>query len=270
MTAPKCGTSGALIVGVVLVFLAAALPALSHPLGNFSIDHYSRLRVTPQDLRLRYVIDMAEIPTFQELLDIDTDRDRRITTDERQVYLERTVKALVARLTAALNGAPLTWQVAYRNLAAPSIVALSSAGAGVLTLRMLLDLRAEFPMPLSSDNIVRYADGNYPGRTGWKEIVVEGGFDVRLLRSSASRKDLSNELTRYPPNVPAPPQDLTAEFTFVVGAGAGWTETILATMRDDPFVWLMTVVAGLSLLVGWRTSRRARGQTDTKRTPSGT
>src|SRR5262245_36826341 len=81
-------TRGPLIAVAVVGLLAAALPALSHPLGNFSIDHYSRFRVTPQELRLRYVIDMAEIPTFQELLDIDLNRDRQISTDERLAYLE--------------------------------------------------------------------------------------------------------------------------------------------------------------------------------------
>jgi hypothetical protein len=251
-------TRGQLSVGVVLVCLAAVVPALSHPLGNFSIDHYSRFRVTPQDLRLRYVIDMAEIPTFQELLDIDIDRDRHITTDERQAYLKRTVTALAARLTATLNGTPLTWRVDYRNLTAPSMVVPSSAGSPAVTLRMLLDLRAEFPAPLSRANIVRYADDNYPGRTGWKEIVVEGNSEVRVLRSSASRKDLSNELTRYPPDVPAPPQDVTAEFAFAVGAGRAWTETLFMVLRDYPSVWLIAVLAALSILVAWRTTRKTR------------
>jgi nickel/cobalt transporter (NicO) family protein len=255
-------TRGHLSVGVVLICLAAALPALSHPLGNFSIDHYSRFRVTSQDLRLRYVIDMAEIPTFQELLDIDVDRDRQITADERQAYFDRTVKAIAARLTATVNGAPLTWEVIYRNLKTPSVVAPSSAGTGPLTLRMLLDLRAEFPAPLSSANVVRYADGNYPGRTGWKEIVVEGSVDARVLRSSALRKDLSNELTRYPSEVSAPPQDVNAEFAFAVGTGPGWAETFLAVLRDNPSVWLMAILAALSLLVAWQATRKAGGHTD--------
>jgi hypothetical protein len=249
-------SSRSLIFGFLLAFFSVALPALSHPLGNFSIDHYSRVRVTPQGLRVRYVIDMAEIPAFQELLDLDGDGDRQVSTGERQTYLDQMAKSLAARLTATLNGTPLTWRIESRDLTAPSIVAPSITGSGAATLRVLLDLRAEFPMPLSNENIVRYGDGNYPGRTGWKEIVVEGDSEVRLLRSSVSRKDLSNELTRYPPNVSAPPQDVSAEFTFASGASVGWRRVIRAMFRDEAYLWLMGIVAALSLVVRWRASRK--------------
>ena len=109
-----------------------------------------------------------------------------------------------------MNGASLVWRVESSHLAAPSSLAPPTAGSGPVTLRVVLDLRAEFSTPLKAENTVRYADGNYPSRTGWKEIVVEGDDAVRLLRSSASRKDLSHELTQYPPSVSAPPQDVTA------------------------------------------------------------
>ena len=47
------------------VFLAAFVGA--HPMGNFSVSHYSRIEVRPQGLAIRYVLDLAEIPTFQLL-----------------------------------------------------------------------------------------------------------------------------------------------------------------------------------------------------------
>src|SRR2546427_542328 len=56
-----------------LVFLmrGASLVApplgLAHPLGNFSISHYAGLRMTREGIELRYVLDMAEIPTFLEI-----------------------------------------------------------------------------------------------------------------------------------------------------------------------------------------------------------
>ncbi|MDX6505651.1 MAG: hypothetical protein QOG06_295, partial [Gaiellaceae bacterium] len=55
-----------------LIFLAVsvaalALPALAsaHPLGNFTINRFSRVEVSGPRLYVRYVLDMAEIPTFQ-------------------------------------------------------------------------------------------------------------------------------------------------------------------------------------------------------------
>lgn len=250
---------GASVVGFTLLSVVAALPATPHPLGNFSIDHYSRLRVTPQDLRVRYVIDMAEIPTFQELQDADADADRHVSAAEREAYFERTVKALAARLTATLNGAALEWRVESSYLTAPPDLVPPGEGTGPATLRVVLDLRAGFPAPLAAENHIRYEDGNYNGRTGWKEIVVEGVDGIRLLGYSGSHEDRSRELTHYPPGATAPPQDVTVEFTFATGARAGWPRALLARFREEDYLWLMVIAAALGLFARWRASR-ARGR----------
>src|SRR5579862_3310205 len=53
----------------VLLVLASALlapvAAQAHPLGNFTINRFSRVEVAGHRLYVRYVLDMAEIPTFQ-------------------------------------------------------------------------------------------------------------------------------------------------------------------------------------------------------------
>ena len=46
-------------------WLLALLAA--HPLGNFSISQYSAIQIGNQEVDLRYIVDMAEIPTFQEI-----------------------------------------------------------------------------------------------------------------------------------------------------------------------------------------------------------
>ena len=38
-------------------------------MGNFSISHYTGIRVEPTYIEFRYIIDMAEIPTYQEMQD---------------------------------------------------------------------------------------------------------------------------------------------------------------------------------------------------------
>src|SRR5262245_62958766 len=53
---------------MVLTLLAATVgTAAAHPLGNFTINHFSRLEIGSQQVAVRYVVDMAEIPAFQEL-----------------------------------------------------------------------------------------------------------------------------------------------------------------------------------------------------------
>ena len=56
----------------VLGLLAASIlanpqPGAAHPLGNFSISQYAGIHIGDDAIALRYFIDMAEIPTFQEL-----------------------------------------------------------------------------------------------------------------------------------------------------------------------------------------------------------
>jgi hypothetical protein len=55
-------------LAVLLVAAAALLApaaASAHPLGNFTINRFSRVEVSGHRLYVRYVLDMAEIPTFQ-------------------------------------------------------------------------------------------------------------------------------------------------------------------------------------------------------------
>ena len=58
----------------VVTVLWPASGAMAHPLGNFTVSRYSGIHVSPQEIRVDYVVDMAEIPTFQEM---DVHRHRR-------------------------------------------------------------------------------------------------------------------------------------------------------------------------------------------------
>src|SRR5262245_27844910 len=59
------GAIGVSALGAALTLLAPQVAA--HPLGNFSISHYSGLRFDERRVELHYVLDLAEIPTFQEI-----------------------------------------------------------------------------------------------------------------------------------------------------------------------------------------------------------
>ena len=236
--------SSRLIVAVLLVVSAAAVRVAAHPLGGFSIDHYSRLRVTADGLRLRYVIDMAEIPAYQELQAADANGDAQISEAERTAYLRRKAAELAAGLSTTVDGKPAQWRIDHSNLTAPSRVTSPDVGGG--TFRIFIDLRADMPTGTTGPHVVRYEDQNYPARTGWKEVVVVADDEVRLARSSAPGNDLSNELTSYPANVPAPPQDVSAEFTFEPGPAA----------RVPVEVWVLLGMIAVGGVGRWR---RARG-----------
>src|SRR5260221_6616173 len=56
-----------------LSFVATLLVA--HPMGNFSVSHYTRLQVSSGGVDVTYVLDLAEIPTFQLLKEWKSDAD---------------------------------------------------------------------------------------------------------------------------------------------------------------------------------------------------
>ena len=54
-----------LLLAVALLALAVTASASAHPLGNFTINRYSRIEPSGDRLYVLYVLDLAEIPTFQ-------------------------------------------------------------------------------------------------------------------------------------------------------------------------------------------------------------
>ncbi|HUP83594.1 MAG TPA: high-affinity nickel-transporter, partial [Candidatus Limnocylindria bacterium] len=74
-------------LAISLAALALVVPATSaHPLGNFTINHYSGLRVGTGGVVVDHVTDFAEIPTFSERRAMDTDSDGDVSTAEAAAF----------------------------------------------------------------------------------------------------------------------------------------------------------------------------------------
>lgn len=105
-------------------------------------------------------------------------------------------KLWVSNLSLQVDGAPLRPTVRSVQLV------IAETGAGSLP---VLRITAK-AFAASKPGTLRYEDRNYPDRAGWKEVVVDGEQPGR---------DLSKALTAYPEDATiAPPQDVTAEFTW--------------------------------------------------------
>jgi hypothetical protein len=83
----------------------------AHPLGNFTINHYSRIELAAEQVILRYALDMAEIPTFQERVLIDRDQDSQLSEEERIEYLKNKSQGLKDGLELLVNGNSVKLQV---------------------------------------------------------------------------------------------------------------------------------------------------------------
>src|SRR6058998_3291062 len=186
------------------------LPTLAHPMGNFSISHYAGIRVGQDGVEVQYLIDMAEIPTFQEIQEngIVPQADHPGLRE----YLARKAEALKAGILLEINGRPLALKAEPKELIFPP-------GAGGLpTMKLWVIYRAKLDGPVAAGmSYLRYRDGNFPERAGWKEIVAMEADGVVFASSSATNRDRSLRLSNYPTDLlNSPPQDLEARLAFAL------------------------------------------------------
>jgi len=191
-----------------LAFAAVTPLLLAHPMGNFSVNHYSAIKLSQERIELRYIIDMAEIPTFQELqaTGINADpQDSRIPN-----YLSVKAEKFWHGIVFKVDDRPVNFKCAERQVMFPP-------GAGGLpTMRLAFTCNAALPRLRSGLHRVQYRDGNFPGRAGWKEVIIDADPPLQLI-SDVPRKDRSAELSNYSADLlNSPPQDLGANASFTV------------------------------------------------------
>jgi nickel/cobalt transporter (NicO) family protein len=126
---------------LALVVLPAKV-ASAHPLGNFTINRYSRLEVESDKITLIYIVDRAEIPAFQEREAIDTNKDGQLNNDEQQTYLKAEIARLQANLKLVVDGTPVALQPESNQIEFPA------GQGGLLTQR----ITAHFVTPLAIGN----------------------------------------------------------------------------------------------------------------------
>jgi nickel/cobalt transporter (NicO) family protein len=164
---------------LVLLALAAAslaFPALAaaHPLGNFTVNRFSRIEASGPRLYVRYVLDLAEIPTFQA---------GRIDAHAYARRIAGNVQLVVDGQEAQL-------------IPVRSALAHPLGAGGLHTTRLGVVLAG----PILHGRVsVVYHDNNYRDRIGWKEIVV--GADTRST---------SEELRAYPNDLLQSPLDTSS------------------------------------------------------------
>ena len=182
---------------------AAALGA--HPMGNFSVNHYTRLEVSARGVAVTYALDLAEIPTFELLREWKL--DAKGPREALEARAAEQAREWVKNVEFRAGGVP----VHPKFLAAELVLAEGAGGLAVGRITAQLELPP-------GQGTLEFEDRNYPGRAGWKEIVIAAADGARLVQASQGSADRSKALTEYPaePTI-APPQDLRATLAWKVG-----------------------------------------------------
>lgn len=193
------------LVLFLFVLLLGGARSFAHPMGNFSVNHYSKITIKQGSLEIVYLIDMAEIPTFQEI------RQFNITPSaddpSARQYIESQEQRLKHGLSLEADGQPVLLDTISHD------VKFADGAGGLPTMKFRFVFRSKLSLTSSSHKI-SYVDNNFPGRAGWKEIVVLGE-GATILDSSAPTTDRSQELSNYSSDaLNSPPQQLSAQVSF--------------------------------------------------------
>ena len=192
---------------IALLALAGAFlvpgVAAAHPLGNFTVNRFSAVELSGRDVYVHYVLDLAEIPTYQE---------------GGRVRSPSFPSTLARGFVLELDGT--------RTLLVPVKHKLSTKpGAGGLpTLRFEAVFRAH---PRAPGTALVFHDTNFADRIGWKEIVVRADRGASIQWSSVPFTSESDELRAYPTNLLKSPLDVTfARARVELGSGPGVTPSL--------------------------------------------
>jgi nickel/cobalt exporter len=220
-----------LILAAALGALAFPVAAAAHPLGNFTVNRFSRVEVAGPRVYVRYVLDLAEIPTFQAGHIVARRFARRIARGAQLTVNGRRVRLV-----------PTEWALAH-----------PPGAGGLKTTRFEVILRGP---SLTRRSEIAYRDTNYSDRIGWKEIVV-GDAPSRSHELRAYPKDLlSNPLgvsavrtSLVPGTVPGTGPHVTRGATLHAPdrvADSGFASLVA---RDDLGFWV--ILASLAAALFW-------------------
>jgi nickel/cobalt transporter (NicO) family protein len=190
------------LLAVAGAFLAPGVAA-AHPLGNFTVNRFSAVELSGRDVYVHYVLDLAEIPTYQE---------------GGRVRSPSFPSTLARGFVLELDGT--------RTVLVPVKHKLSTKpGAGGLpTLRFEAVFRAH---PRAPGTALVFHDTNFADRIGWKEIVVRADRGASIQWSSVPFTSESDELRAYPTNLLKSPLDVTfARARVELGSGPGVTPSL--------------------------------------------
>ena len=201
----------ALALALALLATLAPAGAQAHPLGNFTTNQLVQVSIDERRANLDYVLDLAEIPSFQLTQRHDSDGDGTIDGRERAAAAADLEDEVVAGLALSADGEPVPLRPAgAARLSFP-------AGQAGLTLTRL---EASFAARLAGpDTTVELINEAFTDRTGWRAIQVLEG-DGTEVTSSVPATDPTDGLRAYPEGLlQSPPDTRSASFDSVEGVG---------------------------------------------------
>jgi nickel/cobalt transporter (NicO) family protein len=196
----------AIVAGATLAatLLLAAAPAAAHPLGNATVNRATAITIGPEAVGIVYVVDMAEIPAYAAILDLDLDANGARSTDERARWAMTACDDAQASLALSVDGVPVGIHAAQ----APGLTFPPGVG-GLETLRLVCTFSGALPAD-GGEHALTVTDGTGDERSGWSEVTIGSEAGVTVAESDVPSVSPSALLTAYPEDLLQAPIDIAS------------------------------------------------------------
>jgi ABC-type nickel/cobalt efflux system permease component RcnA len=194
-TVRRLAASAALAL-LTLAPISARADTVASLLGNFTVNQYSGLKLSAARVEVRHVVVFGQLPALRELHLADADGDGVTTQAERDAYAQRLAEAIAAELRVSVDGVRVPLRATRWTTSLPS----EQSG---FSLRV--DVQFAGDLPTASGSSIRaltFANDNYAGRFGWREIVVEPARSVAVFDTDAFSTSITAGLTESPRALP--------------------------------------------------------------------
>ena len=203
-------------IAIAVAVLSVPAVALAHPLGNFTTNRYAEVVASGDRVYALYVLDLAEIPTFQA-------RAERAGLGTAG-YADRLAARVRRGLAIEVGGESRRLRVVERRITFPTGI------GGLRTTRLEVVLDAG-----RAGTALRVRDGVFAGRLGWREIVVRADTGARVVSSTAPVASATERLRTYPRQLLESPLDVRAASARVQpGDGPGHAPSLGTTVGSSP------------------------------------
>lgn len=208
------------MAAIAAVCLLQAPPAHAHPLGNFTINHYAGLEILQDGINIDYVLDMAEIPAFQEIRQLDTNQNLQPDAAETEQYPAKQCHQLLPQLNLQITQRSVPLALNRSTVEFPPGV------GGLATLRLSCHLQGTM-VTTDADQTIEFTDNTYPQRLGWREMTVNSP-DLPVQGDFATHS-ISQRLTKYPNDLLSSPLN-QRQVTFQLNP----SQSASASSLDEP------------------------------------
>jgi nickel/cobalt transporter (NicO) family protein len=186
-------------LAIALCVIALSRTASAHPAGFTSINRY--LGVACEDdglLRIAYMLDFAEMPSYSEIELLDADHDGAVSPDEQRTYLDRRLPPLIYQWEIEVDGERVVPHVVASSLE------IRDGEQGLSIVRIVAEVDVDAALGRDAREAhVDVRDRVFSDRSGWREMAADdsSGWAVTSGPKEEPSKALDYAVGRRVPRV---------------------------------------------------------------------